>query len=95
MTKVALKDQVGRNVLSYVDDIVVVSKKRENYISNLAETFTNMRVARLKLILEKYAFGITKGEVLGYLVSTKGIQASPDKIKAITRMQPLENRKDV
>jgi hypothetical protein len=30
MTKAALKDQVGRNVLSYVDDIVVVSKKREN-----------------------------------------------------------------
>jgi hypothetical protein len=35
MTKEALKDQVGRNVLSYVDDIVVVSKKRENYITNL------------------------------------------------------------
>jgi hypothetical protein len=30
MTKVALKDQVGRNVLSYVDDIVVVSKKEGN-----------------------------------------------------------------
>jgi hypothetical protein len=42
MTKVALKDQVGRNIISYVDDIVVVSKKKENYISDLAETFTNM-----------------------------------------------------
>jgi hypothetical protein len=27
MTKAALKDQIGRNVLSYVDGIVVVSKK--------------------------------------------------------------------
>jgi hypothetical protein len=42
MTKAALKDQVGRNIISYVDDIVVVSKKKENYISDLAETFTNM-----------------------------------------------------
>jgi hypothetical protein len=42
MTKVALKDQVGKNVLSYVDDIVMVSKKKENYIVNLAETFVNM-----------------------------------------------------
>jgi hypothetical protein len=42
MMKDALKDQVGRNVLSYVDDIVVVSKKRENYIVDLAETFANM-----------------------------------------------------
>jgi hypothetical protein len=39
MTKAALKDQVGRKVLSYVDDIVVTSKK---YISDLTETFTNM-----------------------------------------------------
>jgi hypothetical protein len=36
-TKAALKDQVGRNVLSYVEDIIVHTKK-ENYISNLAET---------------------------------------------------------
>jgi hypothetical protein len=42
MTKAALKDQVGRKVLSYVDDIVVTSKKKELYISDLTETFTNM-----------------------------------------------------
>jgi hypothetical protein len=89
MMKVALNDQVGRNILSYVDDIVVVSKKRENYISDLAETFTNMCMARCKLNPEKCVFGITKGKVLGCLVSTKGIEASPDKIKAITQMQPL------
>jgi hypothetical protein len=47
ITKAALKDQVGKNVLSYVDNIVIASKKRENYISNLTETFANMREARL------------------------------------------------
>jgi hypothetical protein len=95
MTKETLKDQVGRNMLSYVDDIVVVSKKRENYIADLAETFMNMREASLKLNPEKCIFGITKEKVLGYLVSTKGIEANPDKIKAITQMQPPWNGKDV
>jgi hypothetical protein len=95
MTKAALKDQVGRNMLSYVDDIVVVSKNRENYITNLAETFTNMRETRLKLNLEKCVFGITKGKILGCLVSTKGIEANIDKIKAIIQMQPPQRRKDV
>jgi hypothetical protein len=88
MMKAALKDQVDRNVLSYVNDIVMVSKKRENYIADLAETFTNMCEAKLKLNPEKCVFGITKGKVLGCLVSTKGIEANPDKIKAITQMQP-------
>jgi ribonuclease HI len=81
--KATLKDQVGRNVLSYVDDIVVVSMKRENYISDLAKTFANMHRARLKLNPEKCVFKITKGKVLDCLVSTKGIKANPDKINAI------------
>jgi hypothetical protein len=48
-TKATLKDQVSRNILSYVDDIVVVSRKKENYISDLEETFSNMQEAKLKL----------------------------------------------
>jgi hypothetical protein len=88
-------DQVNRNVLSYIDDIIVASKKNASYISNLTETFTNMRKAKLKLNLEKCVFGITRGNVLGCLVSTKGIVASPDKIKAILQMQPLQTRKQV
>jgi hypothetical protein len=59
MTKAALKDQVSRNVLSYVDDIVVTSKKKESYISDLMETFANMHEANLKLNLEKCVFRVT------------------------------------
>jgi hypothetical protein len=95
LTKAALKDQVGKNVLSYIDDIFVANRKKETYISDLAETFTNMREARLKLNPEKCIFGITKGKVLCYLVSTKGIGANPDKIRAIIQMQPPHSRKHI
>jgi hypothetical protein len=88
MMKIAFKDQVIRNVLSYVDDIVIASKKKTTYISDLAETFTNMRDARLKLNPDKCIFGITRGKVLGCLVSTKSIEANPNKIRAISQMQP-------
>jgi hypothetical protein len=57
MTKATLKDQVARNIISYVDDIVVASKKKTSYISNLAETFTNIHKARLKLNPEKCIVG--------------------------------------
>jgi hypothetical protein len=88
MTNAALKDQVGRNVLSYVDDIIVTGKKKESYISDLSETFANMHESHLKFNPEKCIFGVTRGNVLGCLVSTKGIEASPDKIRAIIQMQP-------
>jgi hypothetical protein len=95
MMKAALKDYVGKNVPSYVDDIVIASKKRENCISNLAETFPNMRDDRLKLNPKKCVFKITRGKVLGCLVSTKGIEANPDKIKVIIQMQSPQRRKDM
>jgi hypothetical protein len=81
--KAALKNQIGRNVLSYIDDIVVANKKKKTYISDLAETFVNMREARLKLNPAKCIFEITKGKVLECLVSTKDIKANLNKIRAL------------
>jgi hypothetical protein len=43
MMKAAIKKQVGKNIFTYVDDIVVASKKNTTYISDLTETFTNIR----------------------------------------------------
>jgi hypothetical protein len=36
-----------------------------------------------------------RGKVLGFLVSTKGIKANPDKIKAIIQMKPPQTNKEV
>jgi hypothetical protein len=49
----------------------------------------------LKLNPEKFIVGVTRVKVLSCLVSTKGIEENPDKIRAIAQMQPLQNRKDV
>jgi hypothetical protein len=40
-------------------------------------------------------FGVTKGKVLGCSISTNGIEVNPNKIRAITQMQPPQSRKDV
>jgi hypothetical protein len=81
MMKAVLKDQVEINVLSYIDDIVVTSKKKDTYIYNLAKTFTNMCEVRLKHNPEKCIFGITRGKVLGCLVSTKTSKQTVTKLK--------------
>jgi hypothetical protein len=49
LNKKVLEDQMGRNVFTYVDDIVIASKSREDRLSDLAETFANMCEARLQL----------------------------------------------
>jgi hypothetical protein len=95
MIAIVLHPKIRRNILVHVHDIVVKSVQRKDHISDLAETFANMRVANLKLNPEKCVFGIHKGKVLGCLVSTKGIEANPDKIRALVEMQNPVSVKDV
>jgi hypothetical protein len=45
LTKTVLESQVGRNIFTYVDDIVVANKNKEDHLTDLAETFANMRDA--------------------------------------------------
>jgi hypothetical protein len=49
MTSKVLSSQTGRNVRTYVDDIIVKSMKQENHIVDLQENFANFRRAGLKL----------------------------------------------
>jgi hypothetical protein len=93
MTAKVLHSQIGKNVLTYVDDIIVKNTKQENHVADLQETFANFRKAGLKLNPEKCVFGVKKGKFLGCLVSAKGIKANPSKIEAILRMEPPKSRK--
>jgi hypothetical protein len=95
MIAIVLHLQLQRNILAYVDDIVVKSVQRRDHISDLAETFANLRGANLRLNPEKCVFDIHKGKFLGFLVSTKGIEENPDKIKALIEMQDPVSVKDV
>jgi hypothetical protein len=95
MIAIVLHPQLRRNILASVDDIVVKSVQRRDRISDLAETVANLRPANLKWNPEKCVFGIHKGKVLGCLVSTKGIESNPDKIKELIEMQDLVSVKDV
>jgi hypothetical protein len=95
MTGTVFKPQIGRNIQAYVDDLIVKSANRDSHVSDLAETFANMRRAGLKLNPEKCVFGVTKRKFLGCLISAKRIEANPDKIRAIREMEEPKTKKDI
>ena len=89
------KNQVGRNVEVYVDDMLVKSKQAPDHLLDLKETFSALRKYGMKLNPEKCAFGVGSGKFLGYMVSRRGIEANPEKIQAILDMQPPKGIKEV
>ncbi|RVW33912.1 Transposon Ty3-G Gag-Pol polyprotein [Vitis vinifera] len=50
---------------------------------------------RLRLNPKKCTFGVTSRKLLGYMVSKRGIEANPDKIKAILDMPASRTKKEI
>src|SRR5437773_1522823 len=90
-----LHDQLRHNVEAYINDITIKSRVKEDLISDLSETFTNLRSFRWKLNPKKCVFGVPSGRLLSFIVSYHGIEANPEKLKDIFRMNLLTFLKDV
>jgi hypothetical protein len=90
-----LESQIGRNVEAYIDDIVVQSKKRGDLLDNLTETFDNLRKSKMMLNHKKCVFGVSSGKLLGYMISSRGIDTNPKKVEAIENLQPPRTRKEI
>ncbi|PKA61501.1 RNA-directed DNA polymerase like [Apostasia shenzhenica] len=95
MIDVVFRDQRGRNLEAYVDDILVKSKTLEGHLGNLRETLDILRRFNLKLNPTKCTFGAASGKCLGYLVSVRGIEPNPDKISAILSMPSPKTAKEI
>src|SRR3989337_38063 len=78
-----------------MDDIVVKTRDKTTLIQDLEGTFANLRKINLKLNPEKCVFGVPSGKLLGFFVSQRGIEANPDKIKAIEQIEAPKRVKDV
>ena len=78
-----------------MDDIVVKTKDRATLIQDLEETFAHLHKINSKLNPEKCVFGVPSGKLLRYFVTHRGIEANPDKIKAIEQIHEPRTIKDV
>ena len=75
--------------------MLVKSRREEDHLEDLRETFETLRSYNMKLNPGKCAFGVTVRKFLGFMVLQRGIKANPDKIRAIMEMKPLRNVKEV
>ena len=79
----------------YIDDMVVKSKRLEDHMEHLAEAFNILDAFNMKLNPSKCHFGVRSGKFLGYMVTKRGIEASPDQIRAIMDLECPKSVKDI
>ena len=81
-------DVLHKQVQDYVDDLVVKAKNLVEHLMHLRQVFERCREHSLRMNPTKYAFGVSSGKFLGFLVHHRGIDLDPTKAKAITTLSP-------
>ena len=79
----------------YVDDMLVKRKEESTHLDDLQETFATLKQYQMKLNLSKCAFRVASGKFLGFMVSKRGIEANPEKVRAILEMTLPKTLKEV
>ncbi|RVW45385.1 Retrovirus-related Pol polyprotein from transposon 17.6 [Vitis vinifera] len=88
-------DMLHRNVEVYVDDMIVKSQGQADHLAALERFFERIQKFRLRLNPNNGTFGVTSRKLLGHMVSERGIEVDPDKIKAILDMLVSRIEKDI
>jgi hypothetical protein len=91
----AFKDQIGRNLEVYVDDLVIKSRNEADMMKDIQETFNHLRSILMKLNPKKCSFGMEVGQFLGVMVTKEGFNANPDKVRAVIEMPSPPTLKEV
>lgn len=77
------KNQIGKLVEVNIDDMVVKTKGIEGHTANLVEVFNVLTQHQLLFNAEKCSFGVRPDKFLGYMITTRGVEANPNQILAI------------
>ena len=66
--------------------MVVKSKVVSEHVRDFGDIFEILRRHKLRLNASKCSFGVGSGKFLGYMVTHRGIEVSPDQIRAINNL---------
>ena len=76
-------DMLDRNVIVYLDDILIFTKTEQEHREVLAEVFKRMAHYSLFVKETKCALFLSQVEFLGHIVTAEGISVQPGKVDAV------------
>ena len=88
-------NMMHRDVEVYVDDMRVKSQDITYHLAALQRFFERIKHFRLRLNPKKCTFGVTSGKLLGHIISERGIEVDPEKMRAILDMPTPRTKREI
>jgi hypothetical protein len=95
MKNLVFSELIWRVLEVYIDDIIVKYKEGGDPVANLDEVFQQFRKYDLRLNPDKCTFGVEAGKFLGFLLTSRAIEANADKFNAILGMTSPRSIREV
>ena len=77
-----------KTCLVYIDDILVFGRTFDEHLERLGDVLSRIEKSGLKLKPSKCSFAQTEVYYLGHIISAKGINVDPEKVKAVKSLLP-------
>ena len=90
-----LRGLQGNICTVFLDDIIVYSTTWESHLHRLREVMDRLRHYNLRAHPDKCKLGTHELLYLGHIINAEGNQVDPNKVAAITKIQPPENTTEV
>ena len=81
--------------LCFLDDVIVFAHSFEAHLERLKAVFDRIRAANLKLRPDKCHLFRTRVRFLGFYISKSGLEADPERVRAIKEYGDLKSVSDV
>lgn len=88
-------DLLDRNVIVYMDDLLIYSNSLEEHREHVREVLRRLRAHKLFASVKKSEWHKDTVEYLGYILSPEGLRMAEDKVKTIREWPTPRKVKDV
>ena len=79
-------DMIHHEIEVYIDNMIARSQTEEEHLDHLQKLFVKIKEYKLRLYPSKCTFRVMSGKLLGFIISNKGIEVDPAKVKVIQEM---------